>query len=472
MPTSDPRSRGQSGIFSADDSRWQEIWRLVLDAEQKPVADRRSFLLSAQVDSSVIRQAIAILEGSATLASAAPSFPAVDDGRFAPRTGMRIGRYRVGTLLGSGGTSFVYAAFDQELNRAVAIKFFSPRRHGTPASAARPLREARAASALNHPNIIMIHEVIETGEGAAIVMELVQGVTLRAIAAERPRLDDVLHWCRQLAHALAVAHAHDLIHGDIKPENVMVREDGYVKLLDFGLALGARPEERTAVPLTGTLRYLSPEQCLGQPPTPASDVFAFGVLLYELTTDQYPFPTDSTMGLLQAIAAADALRPSCLNPKLPCALDDLIAGMLANQPAARPTAQQVADRLAEAARQVAANDRRRSSKVQLWALAAALALLTSVVTILPVRQPRGRIDLSRMAIRPMASQPGLETHPAISSDGRWISCQYRVRTGDLPQLQVHSTQGDPPVVINTAGLVVEDRKSTRLNSSHLGISYA
>ena len=156
---------------------------------------------------------------------------------------MKIGRYRVGTLLGSGGSGSVYAAFDEELNRPVAIKFVSSRRSGNSDAPALPLREARAASALNHPNTIMIHEVIETSETAAIVMELVKGVTLREAARRGPSLDEVLRWTTQLAHALAVAHDHGLIHGDIKPENVMVRDDGYVKLLDFGLALDAQPLE-------------------------------------------------------------------------------------------------------------------------------------------------------------------------------------------------------------------------------------
>ena len=289
MPTREPQPGRQIGLPGETDSRWDAIWQLVLQAEQLPAGERGAFLQSAETDPFIIRQAVAILEGSESLATAAASLPLAPEERFVPQTGMKIGRYRVGTLLGSGGAGSVYAAFDEELNRPVAIKFVSSRRSGSSDAPALPLREARAASALDHPNIIMIHEVIETGETAAIVMELVKGVTLRAAAQKRPSLDEVLHWSTQLAHALAVAHAHGLIHGDIKPENVMVRDDGYVKLLDFGLALDAQPRETRGSQLAGTLRYLAPERWLGQPPTQAGDVFAFGVILYELTTGRYPY---------------------------------------------------------------------------------------------------------------------------------------------------------------------------------------
>jgi len=186
------------------DSRWDVIWRLVVQAERLPAGERHAFLQSAHTDSFIIDEAIAILEGSESFATAGPSLPGRTEDRFVPQTGMKIGRYRVGTLLGSGGSGSVYAAFDEELNRPVAIKFVSARQRGTSAVSALPLREARAASALNHPNIIMIHEVIETSETAAIVMELVKGVTLRDAFGKTPSLDEILRWATQLADALAI----------------------------------------------------------------------------------------------------------------------------------------------------------------------------------------------------------------------------------------------------------------------------
>ncbi|MGH9632385.1 MAG: protein kinase domain-containing protein, partial [Bryobacteraceae bacterium] len=206
MPSREPQPRRQTGVPGEADSRWNSVWRLVLHAEQLPVAERLPFMESAATDSFVIRQAMAILEGSESLLTAASSLPEGTKERFVPQTGMRIGRYRVGTLLGSGGAASVYAAFDEELNRPVAIKFVPVRRSGASAGSVLPLREARAASALNHPNIIMVFEVIETSETAAIVMELVKGITLRHAVRENPPLDEVLHWSTQLAQALAVAH--------------------------------------------------------------------------------------------------------------------------------------------------------------------------------------------------------------------------------------------------------------------------
>ena len=420
---------------------------------------------SAETDPFIIRQAVAILEGSESLATAAASLPLAPEERFVPQTGMKIGRYRVGTLLGSGGAGSVYAAFDEELNRPVAIKFVSSRRSGSSDAPALPLREARAASALDHPNIIMIHEVIETGETAAIVMELVKGVTLRAAAQKRPSLDEVLHWSTQLAHALAVAHDHGLIHGDIKPENVMVRDDGYIKLLDFGLALDAQPRETRGSQLAGTLRYLAPERCLGQPPTQAGDVFAFGVILYELTTGRYPYESENTLALLQAITEKEVPRPATFRPDLPAALDHLISAMLARSAEARPTARQVADRLTEAAQPTP----RRPMTVWL-AFAAAIALVTLLAAAYWFRNPPGSGDFSRMTVRPLASQPGLEDNPSISPDGLWISCLYRVQAADRPKLQVHSLQGGPPVEIETGGLVVQGPAAWSPDSTELAFA--
>ena len=205
---------------------------------------------------------------------------------------MKIGRYRVGTLLGSGGAGSVYAAFDEELNRPVAIKFVSSRRSGSSDAPALPLREARAASALNHPNIIMIHEVIETSgetsketsEMAAIVMELVQGRSLAELRGTLPSMKEVLSIAAQISKAFAAAHANGIIHGDIKPENIMLRDDGYAKVLDFGLARTVAMETSAWAhnPFFGTLRYMSPEQARGESLTPASDIFSFGLVLFEL----------------------------------------------------------------------------------------------------------------------------------------------------------------------------------------------
>jgi Tol biopolymer transport system component/serine/threonine protein kinase len=465
MPGREPQLGRQNGGRSEIDSRWDAIWQLVLQAEQLPSEERRAFLQSAETDPFIVRQAVAILEGNESLATAAASLPLGPEDRFVPQPGMKIGRYRVGTLLGTGGAGSVYAAFDEELNRPVAIKFVSSRRSGTSDAPALPLREARAASALNHPNIIMIHEVFETSETAAIVMELVKGVTLRAAARRNPPFDEVLRWSTQLAHALAVAHDHGLVHGDIKPENVMVRDDGYVKLLDFGLALEVEPTEVHAPRLAGTLRYLSPERCLGHPPTQAGDVFAFGVILYELTTGRYPYESGNTLALLQAITETDVPRPATFRPDLPPTLDHLISSMLARSAEERPTSRDVADKLAEIASQTP-----RRLPITLLASAAGIALLTLLAFAYWLRTPAGEADFARMTVRPLASQPGLEDSPSISPDGLWISCLYRAKATDRPQLQVHSLQGGVPLVIETGELVVQGPAAWSPDSSRLAFS--
>lgn len=461
MLRSKPPAASKTGVSPPEDNRWDEIWRLVLSAEQRAESERREFVRAAASDAFVAGQALAILEGSASLLTRAGSLPPeTPAGRFIPPAGLKLGRYRIGTLLGEGATGSVYSAWDEELNRPVAIKFFAVRKNGKGAATERPLREARAASALNHPNIIMIHEVIEAPETAAIVMELVEGMTLRELASSggQPALENVLHWCRQLASALAVAHRNNLIHGDLKPENAMVREDGYVKLLDFGLAIGSSTGERgAAAPLTGTMRYLSPEQYLGEPASQASDVFALGVILYELAAGKYPYEASNAFGLMQEIAEGEVARPRSLKPELPPALDDLIVAMMAKQPGARPAASHAAAVLAALSRELHEPGRRQEPRRREWWVSAAAAMgAVAVIAALWLLQVQGRrhrpLDVSRLAVRPLASQAGLETDPSISPDGLWVALNYYPKASSPAELQIHSTQGLPPATIDTAGL--------------------
>ncbi|MEO8131808.1 MAG: protein kinase, partial [Bryobacteraceae bacterium] len=317
---------------------------------------------------------------------------------------------------------------------------------------------------LNHPNIIMVHEVLETRTAAAIVMELVSGVTLRAAAGTGPPLGDILNWSVQLANALAVAHNNGLVHGDIKPENVMVRDDGYVKLLDFGLAAALSDAPNNNAFLTGTPRYLSPEQCTGEAATRASDMFSFGVMLYELTTGCHPFESDDMLVLLKAIVSIHPSPPVYLNRRLPRALSALILRMLSKDSQDRPAAAETAEQL-----DVIRARLTRGPLIGKRAAAlvfAALALAAAALVFVP-RQPRAAVDLSRMNVRPIAAQPGLETNPSLSPDGVWISCLYKPRSNDRPQFQVHATRGGPPTVLDTGDLVVEESASWSPDSHDL-----
>ena len=272
-----------------------------------------------------------------------------------------INQYRILSLLGKGGMGEVWLAEDTRLKRKVALKLLPAEFTNDADRLRRFEQEALAISALNHPNIITIHEISESEAGRFIVMELVAGRTLRTLSAEPITLDSLIAWGSQLAKALHVAHATGITHRDIKPDNIMVRDDGYVKVLDFGLArLDASRENfgeadsqagtKSGV-LLGTVKYMSPEQARGEKVTSATDIFALGILFYELATGTHPFNSATLLGTLQQITTETPLAPAQLNPSLPVAIDALIQRMLAKDAGARPSAAQLETVLREIERQ-------------------------------------------------------------------------------------------------------------------------
>jgi len=244
--------------------------------------------------------------------------------------GQSISHYHTLEPLGGGGMGVVYKAQDTRLGRSVALKFLPQEYAQDPQHLERFQREARTASALNHPHICTMYDVDEHEGLPFLVMELIEGQTLRSLAARRPSLPALLHLVGQVAKALAAAHAAGIMHRDIKPENIMVRDDGYAKVLDFGLArripIHGTLAQGTAAEVTepgtvmGTVRYMSPEQARGETASSASDIFALGIVLYELTVGQHPFPADSQVGVLHAIVAQPPLPPTRLNPEIPASL--------------------------------------------------------------------------------------------------------------------------------------------------------
>src|SRR5262245_20590563 len=270
--------------------------------------------------------------------------------------GTAIGFYEVASQIGAGGMGEVYRAHDTRLKREVALKLIRRALGDKPDAVERFLREASVLSSLNHPNIVTIYETGVVGADRYIAMELVHGTTLRELARERLPIERVRAIAQQVAEALAVAHAAAIVHRDVKPENLMVRPDGYVKVLDFGLArsAGERSGRSTGSILTatsapgmllGTIGYLAPEQVMGDPATPASDVFALGVVLYELLAGRHPFDARSSVAMLHALLDDLPEPPSVLNPEVPPPLDALVLDALRKDPRLRPTAEEVTGRL-------------------------------------------------------------------------------------------------------------------------------
>jgi predicted Ser/Thr protein kinase len=276
--------------------------------------------------------------------------------------GQTISHYRILEKLGRGGMGIVFKAEDLKLGRLVALKFISKDLLRDPRALERFKREARTASALNHPNICTVHEIGEVDEQSFISMEFIKGRTLRAMLAQELSPECVLEVFGQLAKATSVAHAAGIFHRDLKPENVMVRDDGLVKVLDFGLARltkadpGASTEtvecsDRDTLPGTiiGTASYMSPEQIRGEAVYSASDIFSLGIVLYESVTGRHPFFADSQVGVMHSILSDTPLPPSRLKVDTARALDALVLQMLEKDPHLRPVAPEVETALAELA---------------------------------------------------------------------------------------------------------------------------
>ncbi len=263
--------------------------------------------------------------------------------------GTRLGPYEILAPLGAGGMGEVYRARDTRLDRAVAIKVLPSEVSSDAARLSRFEKEARSASALNHPNIVTIYEIERSDSAYYIVMELVDGKTLREVFASGPvPLKKTLQITAQITEGLAKAHAASIVHRDLKPENVMLTSDGLVKVLDFGLAKlpPAAAEGASQMPtqegapthpgvILGTVGYMSPEQARGAAVDYRSDQFALGSVLYEMLTGKRPFQRDSSAQTLAAIIEDEPEPISALNPKVPVPVRWIVERCLAKEPADR-----------------------------------------------------------------------------------------------------------------------------------------
>ena len=331
--------------------RWQrieELFNLIVDMN---ATERSDFLDRACAADLELRRAIETLVEADVAAQHYLELPALVASEWAnslennPVNGRKVettlGHFHIKALLGAGGMGDVYLAEDTRLGRKVALKLLNAESTGDPERVQRFKQEARAASALNHPNIVTIFEIDEIEGESFIATEFIEGETLRQRMNRAPiMLGDTLNIIRQIASALREAHAAGIVHRDIKPENVMIRPDGLVKVLDFGLAkLNKRNSGDNKIPaikelvtqpgiVMGTVAYMSPEQVRGLDVDERSDVFSLGVMFYEMVTGRKPFVGDTASDLMAEILKSSPAPISQLLPAVSPTLEAIIATAL------------------------------------------------------------------------------------------------------------------------------------------------
>jgi Tol biopolymer transport system component/tRNA A-37 threonylcarbamoyl transferase component Bud32 len=387
-------------------------------------------------------------------------------------TGQTLAHYQLVEKLGEGGMGEVYKARDTRLNRFVAVKVLRAELTADEGRKLRLVQEARAASSLNHPNIVVVHDFAAEGATNFIVMEYVAGKTLDAlIPREGMRLNDALRIGAQIADGLASAHAAGIVHRDLKPSNVIVGDDGRVKVLDFGLAKvteepvsGAdeatqtrlhRTEEGTIV---GTVNYMSPEQAEGRKVDARSDIFSFGSVLYEMVSGQRPFAGESRLATLSAILKEE---PKALD-SVPADIGTIVRRCLRKDPSRR--FQHMADlkvaldevrESSESAGPTAAQLARPRRRVPTAAwVAGGVGVLSALALAawwwIPVAEPPAPSAAAAFRRTPLTSYPGAETQATFSPDGRQVAFAWDGEGRNNFDIYVKIVGGGEPLRLTTA----------------------
>ena len=326
--------------------RWQEVKKVLADALERAPKERSAYLEQACADPAMRREVESLIAAHEQTETSFPTQSVTQSKELA--IGSRLGTYEIQGRIGAGGMGEVYRARDTRLQRSVAIKILPAAFSASTDRLHRFEREARSASALNHPNIITIYELGQDGSTHYIAMELVEGKTLRQllVAGGLP-IRKAIEIAAQIAEGLAKAHEAGIAHRDLKPENLMISHDGFVKILDFGLAklAASTGEQSDAGTLTGsqtepgvvmgTLGYMSPEQAAGRPLDFRSDQFSFGLVLYEMVAGKRAFQRRTAAETMVAILREQAEPVGVQNPEAPAPLCWAIERCLAKEPEKR-----------------------------------------------------------------------------------------------------------------------------------------
>lgn len=430
------------GHMSTD--RWREIETLYHSARERKPEDRSPYLedvcrgddaLRREIESLLAQEerAVKFLETDEPVALE----PALEG---SVPTGERIGPYLVLDFLQKGGMGEVYRARDVRLDRAVAIKFLPCVPTATPVALERFQREVRAASALNHPRICTVHDVGEYQGRPFFVMELLEGQPLRdRIAGQVIAIPAVVELGMQICDALQAAHAKGIVHRDIKPANIFVTSTGQIKILDFGLAkLTAKPHPTAATSMSettstvtgivnsrpgslmGTLAYLSPEQARGEDVDTRTDIFSFGIVLYEMATVRLPFQGETPEEVIDAILHRTPVKPSELNPTIPASLERIILRALEKERTARY--QSAAEILADLS-ELQQGSRRRSIR-RAWFAAASLVLVLGIGLFFAINSARrSNSGVPEIVQRQLTANPVNDSvySAAIAGDGKQLA---------------------------------------------------